>query len=412
MPRIYLNLIFLLLFRYSTVSAQQMLVDRNTAKALTNKTRTQTGVPGSNYWQNKADYNLDIVFDPVSRQLKGTALISYYNNSPDTLKRLVFKLYPNLYKSNSMCNAAVSSDDLTEGVVIDDLQINQKVIDPNKRSIRGTNMFIKDAEILPGQRINIRVAYNYTLNKGSFIRTGQINKGTSFVAYSFPRLAVYDDVDGWNEYEYRGKEEFYNDYGDFKAKISVPRNYCVWATGNLTNACEVYEPEITGRIHKAELSDSTIDIITAKDLSKGHVTKNEAINTWRFEAKNVTDFAFAVSNNYIWKSSSIIVDKKTKRRTRVDAVFSPEHKTYLHVVDYARKTVELISYQLPGIAFPYPHMTILDGLDAMEYPMMVNNLPFKEEKEVVELTAHEVYHTLFPFYVGTNETKYSFMDEG
>ena len=99
-------------------------------------------------------------------------------------------------------------------------------------------------------------------------------------------------------------------------------------------------------------------------------------------------------------------------RTRVDAVYHPDHKTYLHVVEYARKTVDLISHSLPGIAFPYPHITIVDGLDAMEYPMMVNNLPFEDEKDVVEFTAHEVFHTIFPFYVGTNETKYSFMDEG
>jgi hypothetical protein len=411
MPKSYFNLIFLLLFGCITVSAQQVPVDRNTAKALAKNTRTQTGEPGKNYWQNKADYDLDIVFDPVSRQLKGTALISYYNNSPDTLKKLVFKLYPNLYKSTSMRNAAVSSDDLTGGVIINDLQINQKVTDSNKQSIRGTNLFIKGTEILPQQRVSIRVAYSYTLNKGSFIRTGQINKGSFFIAYSFPRLAVYDDVDGWNEYEYLGKEEFYNDFGDFKANVSVPENYCVWATGDLTNADDVYNPKIAARIHKAELSDSTIDVIAAEDL-KGNVTKTGAMNTWKFDAHNVTDFAFAVSNNYIWQASSIMVDQRTKRRTRVDAVFDPEHKAYLNVVDYARKTVGLISYHLPGIAFPYPHMTIVDGLDAMEYPMMVNNLPFEEEKDMVEFTAHEVYHTLFPFYVGTNETKYSFMDEG
>jgi hypothetical protein len=400
MPKIYFNLILLIFFYNSTVSAQHVLVDRHTAIALAKNTRTKTGVPGKNYWQNKADYDLDIKFDPMSRLLQGTALISYYNNSPDTLKRLVFKLYPNLYKSNSMRNAPVSSDDLTEGMLVTELQIDQKEIEKNKRTIRGTNMFIKGVEILPHHHVSIRVIYSYTLNKGSFIRTGQINKGTFFIAYSFPRLAVYDDVDGWNEYDYLGKEEFYNDYGDFKANISVPENYCLWATGDLKNPGEVYAPPIADRLRKAEISDSTVDIINDVDLGNRQVTKSQAINTWKFEAQNVTDLAFAVSNSYIWKASSIIV------------VYDPEHKTYLHVVDYARKTVDLISYHLPGISFPYSHITIVDGLDAMEYPMMVNNLPFEDEKDVVEFTAHEVFHTIFPFYVGTNETKYSFMDEG
>ncbi|MBL4678276.1 MAG: M1 family metallopeptidase [Mucilaginibacter sp.] len=404
--------LFLLSLFVLKATAQDLPLDRNTSIAVVKHTRTQTGMPGKNYWQNKADYQLDINFDPSSREITGTALIAYENNSPDTLKKLVFKLYPNLYKDNSMRNAAVSPDDLTGGVVIEDLEIDHKAIENKQRSVRGTNMFIKGVGIHPQQHISIKVTYHYILNKGSFIRTGQIDTGTLFVAYFFPRVAVYDDVDGWNEYDYLGKEEFYNDYGDFKANITVPGKYCVWATGDLQNAGDTFAPEIVERLRKAELSDGVTDIITAKDLAAGKVTNNKSFHTWKFEARNVTDLAFAVSDNYIWKASGILVDQKSKRRTRVDAVYHPDHKTYLHVVEYARKTVDLISHSLPGIAFPYPHITIVDGLDAMEYPMMVNNLPFEDEKDVVEFTAHEVFHTIFPFYVGTNETKYSFMDEG
>jgi len=147
-------------------------------------------------------------------------------------------------------------------------------------------------------------------------------------------------------------------------------------------------------------------------LNNADITKAAANNTWKFDAKNVTDMAFAVSNHYVWKASSLIVDPHTGRRTRVDAVYNPSHLSYVPVVNYARKTTELMSYQFPGIPFPYPHITIFEGLDAMEYPMMVNDLPFEEKKDAIEFTAHEVFHSLFPFYVGTNETKYSFMDEG
>ncbi|OOQ60030.1 M1 family metallopeptidase [Mucilaginibacter pedocola] len=405
-------LVFGALFISSSLCAQQLPVDRNTQKALAKGTRTHMGIPGKKYWQNTGDYLIDVKFDPETRKISGEEVIDYVNNSPDTLKTFLFKLYPNLYKANSARNTNIATADLSDGVRIETLTIDGKATDSTMRRITGTNMLVKGIAVLPGAHARVTAKFSYTLNKGSFNRTGQITDGSYFIAYFFPRIAVYDDVDGWNEYPYLGKEEFYNDYGNFKVNITVPGEYRVWATGDLKNTNEVYEPEFAGRIAKAELSDSVVDVITTEDIKAGNITKKNSTNTWKFEATNVTDFAFAVSANYVWKASSIMVDPKTKRRTRVDAVFNPDHKSYWPVVNYARKTVEQISYHFPGLPFPYPHITIVDGLDAMEYPMMVNNLPFEDDKDVVEFTAHEVFHTLFPFYVGTNETKYSFMDEG
>ncbi|WP_073405552.1 M1 family metallopeptidase [Mucilaginibacter sp. OK098] len=396
--------------KYST--AQELPVARSVRKAYSKVTRSKSGLPGKLYWQNTGNYNININFNPSTREISGGVTIDYINNSPDTLKTLVFKLYPNLYKNNAMRNMPVASSDLTTGVHISSMTIDGNEYDSTRRAIKGTNMYLKGSRILPGQKAHIAINYSYTLNKGSFIRTGQIDSGAFFIAYFFPRIAVYDDVDGWNEYPYIGKEEFYNDYGNFKVAITLPGKYEVWATGNLENTQEVYKPNIVQRINNAELSDSITDVITTDDLNKGNVTQSNQTNTWRFEADGVTDFAFAVSDHYVWRSSSIMVDPSTKRRTRVDAVFNPVHDAYLPVAAYARKTVELISYHFPALPFPYSHETIFDGLDAMEYPMMVNNLPFSDKKEVLEFTAHEVFHALFPFYVGTNETKFSFMDEG
>ncbi|WP_228950546.1 M1 family metallopeptidase [Mucilaginibacter sp. UR6-1] len=381
-------------------------------KAVKNGTRTTTGFPGKKYWQNSADYKLDIHFDPETLELIGEAEIAYINNSPDTLSTLLFKLYPNLYKANSMRNTGIASSDLGPGVRISAMSVDGSPVDSVNRRINGTNMHIRGLKITPGKHTAIKISYTYKLNAGSFNRTGQIEKGACFVAYCFPRVAVYDDIDGWNEYPYLGKEEFYNDYGNFNVRVTVPGNYQVWATGDLKNTAEVYEPEFAARIARAELQDSIVDIISNTDIEKGHITKNRNLNTWMFEATGVTDFAFAVSNHYVWKASSLKVDAKTGRRTRVDAVYNHRHSTYYPVAGYIRQTVQQMSYHFPGIPFPYPHMTIFDGLDAMEYPMMVNNLPFEDPKDMVEFTAHEVFHTLFPFYVGTNETKYSFMDEG
>ena len=142
------------------------------------------------------------------------------------------------------------------------------------------------------------------------------------------------------------------------------------------------------------------------------MTRGTSSNQWVFTAKNVTDVAVALSNHYNWRSAGILVDSVTGRRTQINAVYNPAHPEYAQVAGYARKTVDLITHKLPGIPFPYPHITIVDGLDAMEYPMMVNDLPFKDPADAIEFTAHEVFHSLFPFMVGINETKYSFMDEG
>lgn len=389
----------------------QLPIATNLKKAYEHHTRSLSGSPGKAYWQNTADYQIHLSFTPKTRALTGNVSIDYQNNSPDTLKQVIFKLYPNLYQAQAIRNSPVAADDLTTGVDIKSIQIDNKPVSAKKKAIKGTNMYIKGVEILPGRKAHFDIDYNYTLNKGSFIRTGQVDTGAFVIAYSFPRIAVYDDLEGWNEYPYQGKEEFYNDFCNFKVDITIPGNYQCWATGDLINTDSVYRPKFAKRIAQAAVSDSVTNIITATDIAGGEITSANKTNTWKFGARNVTDFAFAISNHYVWQASSVLVDPKTGRRTRVDAVYNPEHKACLPVIGYARKTVELISYRIPKVPFPYPHQTVFEGLDATEYPMMVNNLPF-EKDEAVEFTVHEVFHALFPFYVGNNETKHSFLDEG
>ncbi|MDN5288428.1 MAG: peptidase [Mucilaginibacter sp.] len=375
-------------------------------------TRTPGGAPGKNYWQNTADYSIKVSFDPQNLNLSGTVSIDYINNSPDTLSTVMFKLYPNLYKKGVIRDMPVAANDLTDGVHIQSISINNQLSDSTKRRIDGTNMILGGQQILPGQKVHFDIAYAYTLNKTSHIRTGQIDPGAFFIAYFFPRIAVYDDIDGWNEYPYLGSQEFYNDFCHFNAEITVPGNYQVWATGNLKNTDEVYQPQYAKLITQAGNSDQVTDIITEADVKAGNITKNNTANTWKFEADSVTDLVFAISNHYIWKASSLVVDPKSGRRTRVDAVFNPVHKDYFEVVNYARKTVETMSYQFPKWPYPYAHETVFDGLDQMEYPMMVNDNPLENTADAIELTDHEIFHTMFPFYMGTNETKYGWMDEG
>ncbi|UOQ50983.1 M1 family metallopeptidase [Hymenobacter cellulosivorans] len=403
----------LLLVSLLAAAQPTLPVPLNLQKTYARGTRAQNGQPGPKYWQNTADYDLKISFDPKTRLVAGTVSISYVNNSPDSLQQLWFKLYPNLYQKGAPRSSTFKPEDIHDGVKISALAINGQTFDVQKLRIDATNMPVPVSKAIgPKQTAKVTIAYSYTLNKGSHMRTGEIEPGADFVAYFFPRIAVYDDIDGWNRFAYNGSQEFYNDFCNFKAAITVPRNFVVWATGDLKNADQVLTKKYAKRLADAEQKDAVVHIINESDLKRQDITAANAQNTWRFEAQNVTDFVFATADHYVWQSTSLVVDPATKRRTRVDAVYNTKHKDYQEVVHFARKTVEAMSYSFPKWPFPYAHETIFDGLDQMEYPMMVNDNPVDSREDAITLTDHEIFHTMFPFYLGINETKYGWMDEG
>lgn len=413
MKLFYPFLFFLLLTATLPLRAQTELpLPLNLKTAFDKGTRSMTGQPGKNYWQNTAEYTLRIHFTPAIRLISGTAAIVYTNNSPDTLKNIHFKLYPNIYRKGAGRDRSIEAEDAGEGMRIESISVDNEWQDVGLASIDGTNMRLAVRPLPPKGQMRFSIDYSYILNRESHIRTGQIEDGAYFVAYFFPRIAVYDDIDGWNNHPYNGSQEFYNDFCDFNAEITVPKNYVVWATGDLQNCGEVLTPIYCERLVQAESNDDLINIIDSTGLANGNITADRPVNTFRFEAKNVTDFVFATSNHYIWQSTSLVVDQRSGRRTRVDAVFNPGHKDYFRVLGDARKTVEYMSTRFPKWPFPYNHETVFDGLDQMEYPMMVNDNPVEDVAESIELTVHEVVHTMFPFYTGTNETKYGWMDEG
>jgi hypothetical protein len=402
-------LLGIMFFSYAQLIGQNLPVARNYQKAYDKHSRSADGGPGANYWQNSADYTIQVSFEPTSRSISGTETIIYKNNSPDTLTQIWFKLYPNVYKKGSVRNFQIEPADVSEGVKIEDFNIDDKSASTNQLKIAGTNMWLAVPGLFPGKEVQFNLSFSYILNKTSHQRTGMIDDSSAFIAYFFPRIAVYDDIDGWNKIPYTGTQEFYNDFCNFHVQVSVPGNYVVWATGSLLNQNELFSGPITKRIADAERSDAITKIIDINDIN---VTTQNASNAWKFEADDVTEFAFATSNHYIWYASSVVVDSSTQRRTRVDAVFNPAHRDYFEVVDFARKTVESMSHRFPAWPYPYSHETVFDGLDQMEYPMMVNDNPLEDRADEIELTDHEIFHTMFPFYVGINETKYAWMDEG
>ena len=404
--------IVLLAISISSSAQVKLPVKRDVQKLYDNGFRSADGRPGKNYWQNKADYDIAVTYDPVTRLVTGTEQINYVNNSPVELNGMVFKLYPNIYKKGTVRDMPVESEDLTDGVKINKFEIGGVIKKGGNLRIDGTNMFVGGVRISSKQIVKLTVEFSYTLNKRSHIRTGEIEDGAAFVAYFFPRIAVYDELDGWNTNPYLGQSEFYNDFCNFDVTVKVPDNYLVWATGDLQNCSDVLTSKYCDRLIEAEKKDKVVFIVDENDLKAGGITKTNNGNTWKFKADNVVDFAFAVSNHYVWNATSAVVDKSTGRRTRVDALFNTKHKDYFDVINYGRKTVELMSYSFPKWPFPYNHISVFDGLDQMEYPMMVNDNPVFSKEDEVTLTVHEIFHTMFPFYMGINETKYAWMDEG
>jgi hypothetical protein len=409
------SLLFVLSFNVSIAQAP-LPVPLNIRTAIDKGTRTVTGEPGPHYWQNRADYSIKVNFDPATRLVSGSESIVYSNNSPDTLRQLLFKLYPNLYKKGAQRMMTILPEDVTDGVAVTNLVVDgqapDKITGNRTRSVGGTDMNVRIAALAPGQSLHVSLDFAYTLNKTSHIRTGEVDSGAYFIAYFFPRIAVYDDIDGWNRNPYLGTQEFYNDFCHFSVAITLPGDYLAWGTGNLVNREEVLTDKYNKRIDAANTGDATVTIIDTGDLALRDITRHADTLTWKFVADSVTDFVFAVSNHYIWKASGLVVDPATGRRTRVDAVFNPVHKDFYEVIDFARKTVQDMSYRFPAWPYPYPHETVFDGLDQMEYPMMVNDNPLDSRSESIELTDHEIFHTMFPFYMGVNETKYAWMDEG
>lgn len=412
---ILVSLSILVLISVAWVSDIYMPI--NIKNAYDNETRSFDGNPGKNYWQNRSDYKIHIDFDPATRLVKGSEEIVYFNNSPDELNLLIFQLLPNLYKKENRRDFEIESDDMSEGVIITELILNGKQIDisPNTQALiyDHTNMQLSLTEPLKsGEKIDIKISWHYTLNENSHMRTGVVDSSSFFVAYFFPRIAVYDDIDGWAIHKYMGDTEFYNDFGDFEVSIAVPKNFIVWATGSLENPEEVLEKKYLKRYQQAFASDSIVHIINSSECTQNNITKNNKTNTWKFKASNVTDFAFASSDHYLWDATSIVVDSETGRRVFVDAAYDKNSWDFYGVNEISRQAVEFMSYQIPGIPFPYPEVTVFNGLDAMEYPMMVNNISERNINETIKVTAHEILHNYLPFYLGINETKYAWMDEG
>jgi hypothetical protein len=403
------------LFSVGTLSAQRaqpLYVPRAVKQAFANGTRSLDGRPGAKYWQNHGRYSIAVTAAPPDRTIRGTEQIVYTNNSPDTLRRLVFKLFINIHRPGAPRDGGASDDYLTSGVHIDAFTVNGTATawrdDPRYFTWQPVTLA---TPLAPHDSARLSVDWHYEISKEAG-REGMLDSTTYYLAYFYPRVAVYDDYNGWDTMNFTDSQEFYSDFNDYDVTVRVPANYVVWGTGTLQNAPEVLQPEILKRFQSSFTSDSTVRVSTKTELLAKAVTRQGASNAWHFTATNVPDMTFALSDHYDWDAASIVVDDATHRRASVQSAYNDTAADFHHMVQFGRHSLDWLSHNWPGVPYPYEKTTIVQGGADMEYPMMVNdgtNADTTFSRFVVE---HEIAHTYFPFYMGINETRYGFMDEG
>ena len=413
MKKTRLIIVFVLLGSLIANAQITNLIPTELKEAFKNGTRQPDGRPGLGYWQNSSKYKIDAVLDTENSVLQGEAEITYFNNSPDSLNRIVMRLYQNFYKLGNARGWSLGDVDLGDGMVIDSIRIDHGLKLENNTA---TNWILKLENTLnPGDSTQIYVKWHFHIPEKRWVRMGNYGKDRFFIAYWYPQIAVYDDIDGWDMNEYYGTTEFYNDFNDYDVSIKTPNEFMVWATGDLQNPEDHYQKSILSKIEKAENTDDIVAIITADDRKENKVFKRGATNSWHFQATYVPDFTFGSAKNYNWDATSVEVDTITHRRVFVDAAYPDSTDTFKDAALWSAKSVELMSFSLPGVPFPYEHMTsFCNGRKrgGMESPMMANNGDPSSEASAIGLFYHEISHSYFPFFMGTNERKYAWMDEG
>ena len=412
-------LILLILFTIKlNAQSQDVFLPKEFRTALENETRSLTGLPGTNYWQNSSDYEISAEVIPDSNLLKGSSKITYYNNSPDSLYSIVVRLYQNRLKPEVSRDWEINPNEMTDGVEIKLLVVNEDTLISSTTYrnviVKNTNMTIRTYNpVTPNGSIKLEIDWEFHIPEINIVRMGNYFGNNMFIAYWYPQIAVYDNIDGWDEINYGGSVEFYNDFNNYDFSLTLPGNYVMWATGDLLNADEVYQESVVDKLNTAKSSDETVTIYSGQDHENNSVTINNDKNTWKFGAKNVCDISFCISDNYTWDAASVEVEPG--RRVLTTAAYQDSANNFEFGAEDARTVIEYLSNEIPGFPYPYSHATVFSNGRSgggMETPMMANNGAPLARERAFSLVFHEIAHTYFPFIIGANERKYAWMDEG
>ena len=384
-------------------------------KAYKNKTRSFTGEPGENYWQNFSTYKITATVEPGTWKINGHETVVYKNNSPDSLRNIIIRTYPDLYKKGSKRLLEVHEENITKGMLIKKLAIDNGPVDlaDDKLVNRQNTVFILSLKkpLAPGNSLKLETEWETQLPLLYDNRMAAYDSNAAFMAYWYPQIGVYDDIDGWDTKEYLAMVEFYREFADYEVQLTVPSDYMIWATGELQNPEEVYSPTLLENWEKSKLSGDTKVLLEGKEANTGN---NSDTKTWHFVAENVIDFAAGISNYFRWEASLV---EQNGKRILSNLVYPPKDSTYVkNVLTAQNNAIQFYKNVITGTGYPWPQFTTFIGVeenDGMEFPMMANNGVSKTNVDLnARVTVHEFAHTYFPMYVGINEVKYAWMEEG
>jgi hypothetical protein len=391
-----------------------------------NEFRSAIGAPGPKYWQNRVDYSITANLDETKNMVSGTVTITYKNNSPDKLPYLWLNLDQNTFKETSRGYAVTPSrsrygaqgEKFDGGYKINNLTVSQKAAAVKFTSIvEDTRMQIRLDQPMAanGDLITIKMDYSYIVPKEGSDRTGHLTtqNGEIFaIAQWFPRMCVYDDVLGWNTLPYWGGGEFYCEYGDITYAITAPATHIVMGSGELLNPQEVFTAEQLKRWNAAKLSDATVHIRSAEEVTdpKSRPAKDKL--TWKFKITNARDAAWASSKSFVLDAARInLPSGKKSLAVSAQPVESNGVDAYGRGVEYVKSTIE--HYSSKWFEFPYPMaVNVATNIGGMEYPGIVFCGWKAKKGSAWGVIDHEFGHSWFPMIVGSNERKYGWMDEG
>lgn len=381
-----------------------------TRATATGPTRLPTGRPGPGYWQQRVDYTVDARLEPDAHRVSATATIVYHNNSPDTLREIWWHLYQNIFRADAEARQSPQASRLaapTEGITVHRVEAAGSELAPD---VRGTLMRTALARALPpGESLELRVSWEYDVPRTPGLRTG--SRGDDFgIAQWYPQIAVYDDQRGWDTTPYLGYE-FYLEYGDWDARLTVPARYVVAATGVLQEEGEALTPEQWSRL-RAVSRDTIVAIISADEAGAARA-ELDGERMWRFRARDVRDFVWAASPEFVWDATHTAPLPDNPDGAVIHSFYkAAQAETWRNGAEWARWSIEFFSERFGG--YVYPQATVVSGpVSGMEYPMLVftgGHDPVTHSDFIV--LAHELGHEWFPMMIGSHETAYPWMDEG
>ncbi len=388
--------------------------------------RSGSGQPGPAYWQNRADYKISAALNTKENIVSGSETITYTNNSPDALPFIWLQLDQNLFTRESRGalstpyeGARFGNQDFDGGDVIKSVKVIQggNTVSP-KYIITDTRMqIILPAAIKPkGDEIKIEIAWDFKIPEYGSDRMGmqKTKKGVIYeIAQWYPRMEVYDDVNGWNTLPYLGAGEFYLEYGNFDYTINVPADMIVVGSGKLQNPDEVLTSVQRKRLDEAANSDSTIYIRTVDEVNKlDSVSTEKNTKTWHFIINNSRDASWAASRAFVWDAARINLPSGRKSLAMsVYPVESASDTAWERSTEYAKASIEYNSKK--WFEYPYPVAVNVAGrVGGMEYPGIVFCSWKAFRGRLWGVTDHEFGHTWFPMIVGSDERRYMWQDEG